>query len=100
MKRTICMVFCTLFMVALMSGIALSGEMKAAEEAQKIEITGTVNNANQLVDQDGQTFDIADTKEGNELLTHTGQKVMVKGTVMESEGKTQISISNYELIKE
>ena len=100
MKRTICMVVCILFMVVLMTGFALSGEMKTAEQVQKVMITGTINNDNQLVDNDGQIFDIADTKEGKELLTHTGQKVQVKGTVMEDKWKKQISISAYEIIKE
>jgi len=52
------------------------------------------------VDKDGQIFDVADTQQGKELVTHVGLKVQVKGTVMESEGKKQISVSAYEIIKE
>jgi hypothetical protein len=63
-------------------------------------ITGTVSDANQLVDQQGQIFSIADTKEGMELATHIGVKVQVKGTVMESEGEKQIKVSAYKLIKQ
>jgi hypothetical protein len=97
MKRGICLVVCTLFMVAMMSGVAISAEKKTAE--QEIMITGTVSDANQLVDQQGQIFSIADTKEGMELATHIGVKVQVKGTVMESEGQKQITVSAYEVIK-
>ena len=97
MKRTICLVVCTLFMVGMMSGVAISAEKKTAE--QEIMITGTVSDANQLVDQQGQIFSIADTKEGMELATHIGVKVQVKGTVMESEGQKQITVSAYEVIK-
>jgi hypothetical protein len=97
MKRTICLVVCTLFMVAMMSGVAISAEKKTAE--QEIMITGTVSDANQLVDQQGQIFSIADTKEGKDLATHIGVKVQVKGTVMESEGQKQITVSAYEVIK-
>jgi hypothetical protein len=85
-------------MVGMMSGVALSAEKKAAE--QEIMITGTVSDANQLVDQQGQIFSIADTKEGMELATHIGVKVQVKGTVMESEGEKQIKVSAYKLIKQ
>lgn len=99
MKRTIYMLLCTLFIVVLMSGMALSEGMKAAEEAQEVSVTGTINGYNQLVDQDGQIMEIADTEEGQELLNHKGQMVSVKGTVMEHEGKTQISVSNYEIIE-
>ena len=87
-------------MVVLVSGIALSEGMKSAEELQEVAVTGTINSDNQLVDQDGQILEIADTKEGKELLSHTGQMVSVKGTVMEKEGKSHISVSNYEIIKE
>jgi hypothetical protein len=52
------------------------------------------------VDKDGQAFSIADNEQGNELLTHVGEKVEVKGTVMESEGKKLIDVSSYKVIKE
>jgi hypothetical protein len=82
----------------MMSGVAISAEKKAAE--QEIMITGTIDDANNLVDKDGQLFSIADTKEGKELATHIGVKVQVKGTVMESEGEKQIKVSAYKLIKQ
>ena len=97
MKRTILLVVCALFMVVMMSGVALSAEKKAAE--QEIMITGTINDTNQLVDKDGQAFGVADNEQGNELLTHVGEKVEVKGTVMESEGQKQIDVSTYKVIK-
>ena len=99
MKRTICMVVCALFVVVMMSGVAFSAEKAVAKQAQEMMITGTINNANQIVDKDGQLFDVADTKEGKELVTHVGMKVQVKGTVLESEGKKQISVTAYEIIK-
>ena len=98
MKRTICLVVCALFMVVMMSGVALSAEKKAAE--QEIMITGTINDANQLVDKDGQAFGVADNEQGKELLTNVGEVVEVKGTVMESEGQKQIDVSAYKIIKE
>jgi hypothetical protein len=85
-------------MVVMMSGVAISAEKKAAES--EVIITGTINDANQLVDKEGQVFSIAVTKEGQEMITNVGQKVQVKGTVMESEGQTQINVSAYKVIKE
>lgn len=98
MKRTICLVVCALFMVVMMSGVALSAE-KAAEQDQGIMITGTINNSNQLVDKDGQIFSVADNEQGKELLSHVGMKVQVKGTVLESEGKKLITVTAYEILK-
>jgi hypothetical protein len=83
----------------MMTGVAFSAEKGAAMQEQDLMITGTINNANQIVDKDGQIFDVADTQQGQELVTHVGLKVQVKGTVMESEGKKQISVSAYEIIK-
>ena len=98
MKRTICLVVCALFMVVMMSGVALSAEKKAAE--QEIMITGTINDANQLVDKDGQAFSFVDNEQGKELATYVGgDTVEVKGTVMESEGKKLIDVSSYKVIK-
>ena len=98
MKRTICLVVCALFMVVMMTGVAISAEKKAAES--EVVISGTINDANQLVDTDGQTFSFADNEQGKELATHVGKTVEVKGTVMESEGQKQISVSAYKVIKE
>jgi hypothetical protein len=97
MKRTMLLVVCALFMVVMMSGVALSAEKKAAE--QGIMISGTINSTNQIVDKDGQAFGVADNEQGKELLKHVGEKVEVKGTVMESEGKKLIDVSSYKVIK-
>jgi len=98
MKRTILLVVCALFMVVMMSGVALSADKKAID--QESMITGTINDTNQLVDKDGQAFGVADNEQGKELLTHVGEIVEVKGTVMESEGQKQIDVSAYKVIKE
>jgi hypothetical protein len=98
MKRAICLVVCALFMVGMISGVALSGDRKAADK--EIMITGIINDSNQLVDKDGQAFGVADNEQGKELVKHVGEIVEVKGTVMESEGQKQINISDYKIIKE
>jgi len=101
MKKSICLVVFAVFLAVMMSGVAFSAEKKAAEKAmgQEIMITGMINNANQVVDKDGQAYLIAPTKEGMELSSYVGMKVQIKGTVMEKDGKKQINVSNYEVIK-
>ena len=100
MKRTTCLLICALFVVVMMAGVAFAAEKSAAMQEKEMMISGTINDTNQLVDKDGQIFDVADTEAGNELVTHVGQKVQVKGTVLENEGKKEISVSVYEIIKE
>ena len=99
MKSTICLIACALFVVVMMTGVAFSAEKGAAMQEQEMMITGTINNASQIVAKDGQIFNVADTQEAKELLSHVGMKVQVKGTVLKNEGKKQISVSAYEIIK-
>ncbi len=69
----------------------LSGAVMAGSE---INITGTVNEDGQLVDDRGMAYDIAENDEGNEIMEMVGQKVTVKGTVMEAEGTKIITVWN------
>ncbi len=103
MKKTIYLLVTTLLTVALMAGVALSAYEKAPEQIKGLVISvimGTINNLNQLVDIDGQTLNVADNEEGKKLSSHTGQKVLVSGAVMEREGKKQITVLDYKLIPE
>lgn len=95
MKKTICLIVFALLMVVMMSGVALSGEKKFAES--EVIITGTIY-GNQLMDKDGQIFNIDDTQIGKELATNFGKTVKLKGTVLESEGQKQITVSTYKII--
>jgi hypothetical protein len=99
MKRTLGRVVCGLLMVAMVSGAAPSAEKKAPDKDQEIMITGTINNNQQIVDRGGQVFSIARTQEGNELVSHVGMKVQVKGSVAERKGKRWITILHYEIVK-
>ena len=74
------------------SGIAVAGS--------QVSISGVINEDGQLVNDDGMTFDIADNDEGNEVMEMVGQKVAVKGTVMESEGTKIITITEFKLLEE
>jgi len=99
MKRTLGRVVCGLLMVAMVSGSAPSAEKKAPDKDQEIMITGTINNNQQIVDRGGQVFSIVRTQEGNELVSHVGMKVQVKGSVAERKGKRWITILHYEIVK-
>ena len=74
------------------SGIAIAGA--------EVSISGVISEDGQLVDNDGMTYDIADNDEGNEVMEMAGQKVAVRGTVMETEGTKIITISSFKIIEE
>jgi hypothetical protein len=90
MKKTISLAVCALFVVVMMSAVAFLAEKGAAMQKQETILTGITNNANQLVDNYGQTFDVGDNEECKELVNHVGKKVQVKITELESEGQKQI----------
>ena len=73
------------------AGIAVAGD--------EVSITGTINEDSQLVDSSGNSYDIADTEQGYEVMEMTGKKVSVKGTVMEQDGTKTISITSFEVVK-
>ena len=80
-----------LVLVAFLSGPALSGDA--------MTITGTINEDNQIVTDDGKTYDVVDTEKGDEVVEMVDKKVKATGTVEESEGKMMISITEYEVIE-
>ncbi|MEJ2101284.1 MAG: hypothetical protein P8X68_15095, partial [Desulfobacterales bacterium] len=71
--------------IALLAGIAAA--------ADEVNITGTINEDSQLVDDSGMVYDIGDTEMGNQVMELVGKKVSVKGTVMEAEGTKIITIT-------
>ena len=78
-----------LFMFA---GPALSGG--------DVTIVGTVNEDNQIVDNSGVIYDLADNDMAEAVMEHVGKKIEVKGTVMEEEGAKKITITSYTVLEE
>ncbi|MBW2427417.1 MAG: hypothetical protein JRF56_00550 [Deltaproteobacteria bacterium] len=95
MKKNTKKIFLSILIVGLtvfLSGIAVAGS--------EVNISGVINEDGQLVDNNGMAYDIADSGEGSELMEMTGQKVTVKGTVMEAEGTKIITVSSFKLLEE
>jgi hypothetical protein len=79
-------------LTVLVSGIAAAGS--------PVSISGVINEDGQLVDDGGMAYDIAENEEGDELMEMIGQKVAVKGTVMEAEGTKIITVTEFKLLEE
>jgi hypothetical protein len=77
--------------VSMFAGFALGGG--------NATIVGTVNDDNQIVDNAGFVYEVADNEMGEEVMEHVGKKLQVKGTVMEDEDGKSISITSYTLIE-
>ena len=77
--------------VSMFAGFAIGAD---------VTIVGTVNDDNQIVDDTGAIYDVADNEKGEELMEHVGQKIQVKGTVMEGDDGKLITITSYSVIEE
>lgn len=91
-KKYLFVALCAMIIIAFLSGTAISGKT--------ITITGTVNEDYQIVADNGQIYEVADTEKGVEVVDLVGKKVKVTGTVEESDGEKVITITSYEVIKE
>ncbi len=67
--------------------------------SEEITIKGEVNDNYQIVTEDGQLYEVADTDKGNEVvLQYVGKTVKVIGTIKESDGGEKIiTVTSYEV---
>jgi hypothetical protein len=79
-------------LTVFLSGMALAGS--------EVSVSGVINEDGQLVDNDGTAYDIAENEEGNEIVEMVGQKLAVKGTVMEADGTKIITVTEFKLLDE
>lgn len=82
-------------MAVLISIILMAGPCLAADTV----VSGKVTAENQLLSDDGQVYEVADTENGSKLLEHMDEKVAVKGTVAEKDGMKTITVTSFKIIK-
>ena len=80
-----------LILVFSICGTGYSGDMTS--------ISGKVTAENKLVTDDGQVYDIANTKGGESLLQNIDKTVEVKGTVSEKDGKKEITVNSFRVVE-
>jgi len=86
-------------LISLLAVIALVFATGVAMAADAVTIQGQVNEENQLVDQDGNVYQIADTEEGMKVMDMVGEKVEIKGTVQEDMGEKEITVESFSVLK-
>lgn len=69
--------------------------------AEQATITGMVTEDFQIVDNNGQSYDVADSAMGDELISKAaGKNVEVTGTVEEEGGVKTIMVESYKILEE
>ena len=114
--------WCSISMIALFLTLAVSGMVYAADTAKdmaksdikmhdatpkqaavesgNITVSGTINEENQLIDAQGKAFELSDsTEEGLEVKALIGQKVELKGTVLDESGQKTMEVREYKILE-
>ena len=98
MKRSVMLMVVGLTLAVLLAGTGWTSSTAATDE---IQLTGTVLKGGRLVDDQGQEYQMAKDEGNLELEAQVGQKIEVRGTVLEnSEGQKVIKINDYKVITE
>jgi hypothetical protein len=98
MKRTVTVMAIGLALAFLFIGTGWASSAAAGDE---IQVTGTVLKGGRLMDDQGQEYLMTKDEGALELEGQVGQKVEVKGTVMEnSDGQKVIKINDYKVVNE
>ena len=91
-KKYLFIGFLAMLVIAFLSGPAIS--------ADSVTILGIVNASYQIVTDNDQVYEIAESEKGDELIELVDKKVKVKGTVEEDDGTKVITVTSYEVIEE
>ena len=88
-------------LMVLMAVIMIMGAPLAALAAEQVTIQGEVNDSYQIVDANGQVYEVADTAQGNALVeNHIGEKAKVTGTIEQDQDVKIISVTTFEILAE
>ena len=81
--------------------LVLLGVTVMSNAASSETIVGTVSDGYQIVDEDGQPYEVENTVKGNELvLHHVGHKVEVTGTVKDEIDYKLIIVDSFRVLEE
>jgi len=69
-----------------------------SEEAGPKTISGIVNPNSEFVDDRGRTLRLTNTDEGQAVQSMVGQRVEIKGTVVDNGGQQTVDVSNYTIV--
>ena len=88
-------------MVVLIMLVMISIFPLAASATEPVTIEGEVNDSYQIVDSNGQVYEIGETSQGNVLVeNHMGEKAKVTGTLAKDGDVEIISVTKFEIIEE
>lgn len=91
MKKMMIVSLLALFALVLATGIGIA--------AEPVTLQGQVTEDNQLMTDDGEVYDIADTEQGAQVMEMVGEKMEVRGTLSEDEGTKEITVESFSVME-
>lgn len=89
------------FLTVLITSILISVIPLSAMASEPVTIQGEINDSYQIVDSNGQAYEIAETEKGNDLVeNHIGEKAKVVGTLQQDQDVKIITITEFEILAE
>ena len=89
------------FMTVLITLVLISAFPLAAMASEPVTIQGEINDSYQIVDSNGQVYEIAETEKGNDLVeNHIGEKAKVVGTLQQDQDVKILTITAFEILAE
>lgn len=87
--------------MVLITLVLISAAPLAAVASESVTIQGEVNDSFQIVDSNGQVYEIAETEKGNDLVeNHIGEKAKVVGTLQQDQDVKIITVTTFEILAE
>ena len=81
--------------------LVLTGGVGLAMDPSTVTFLATVTDGYQLVDDEGQPYEVENTAKGNELvLNYVGRKVEVTGTVQDEVDYKLVVVESYRVVEE
>ena len=89
----------TKVMMVLITLVMITAIPLAAMASETVTIEGEVNDSFQIVDSNGQVYEIADNTHGNELVeSYIGEKAKVVGTIEQDQEVKIITVTTFEIL--
>ena len=85
--------------ISLLAVLALVLAPGIGIAAESVTLRGHVTDDNQLMTEEGEFYDIVETQEGLQVLEKVGEKIEVRGTLVEREDVKEILVKKFTVLK-
>jgi hypothetical protein len=92
MPKPISLGLIILMAALLFTGISCAGDQQGLET--EVLLKGSLNQDNQFVDESGQTYNLAINEKTAELLDMPRQTIEIEGTLLEKDGRKNLTITD------